>query len=194
MRLSQKMHWKDAFTLSLINHRAPSLAFICWSLDIEVHSVVEIGVNKGETSQLFRHLFPDAHLYLIDPWQLTQDYNQSGTPISRKQKHYEIAYHHVLSLFQGDPKTTLLRMSSQKALPYLPNDLDLVFIDANHEYLQVRKDILSWLPKVRSGGLLSGHDYDQTIPMFSGVKQAVDEIFGRKILLGKDRVWAHRKP
>jgi predicted O-methyltransferase YrrM len=187
------MHWKEAFTLSLINHRAPCLAFICWALDIEVRTIVEIGVNKGETSQLFRHLFPDAHLFLIDPWKLTNEYNQSGTPISRKIKHYDNAYNQILSLFQDDPKATVLRMSSQEAIAHLPNSLDLVFIDANHEYLEVRKDILSWLPKVRRGGLLAGHDYDQNIPMFSGVKQAVDEIFGRKILLGKDRVWAHRK-
>jgi hypothetical protein len=187
------MHWKEAFNLSLINHRAPCLAFICWALDIEVRTLVEIGVNKGETSQLFRHLFPEATLYLIDPWKLTSDYGFSGTPISRKLKHYENAYQRVASLFQDDPKVTLLRTSSSKGIQQVPDELDLVFIDGNHEYMQVRQDILSWLPKVRRGGLLAGHDYDQNIPMFSGVKQAVDEIFGRKILLGKDRVWAHRK-
>jgi Methyltransferase domain len=185
------MHWKEAFKLSLINHRAPCLAFICWALDIEVRTLVEIGVNRGETSQLLRHLFPHAALYLIDPWKLSADYSLSGTPISRKNKHYENAYQNVLSLFEDDPKVTLLRMSSSEGIHHVPDELDLVFIDANHEYAQVRKDILAWLPKVRSGGLLAGHDYDQNIPMFSGVKQAVDEIFGRKILLGKDRVWAH---
>src|ERR1700738_1232278 len=136
------MHWKEAFKLSLINHRAPCLAFICWALDIEVRTIVEIGVNKGETSQLFRHLFPEAHLYLIDPWKWTSEYKQSATPISRKIKHYDTAYHQVLSLFQDDPKTTVLRMASLEAIPHLPEALDLVFIDANHEYLEVRKDIL----------------------------------------------------
>lgn len=187
------MHWKEAFQLSLINHRAPSIAFICWALDIEVRALAEVGVNKGETSQLLRHLFPNASLFLIDPWKLTSEYGFSGTPISRKSKHYENAYNHVLSLFKDDPHVTLLRMPSCDGIHHVPDNLDLVFIDANHEYSQVRKDILNWLPKVRRGGLLAGHDYDQNIPMFSGVKQAVDEIFGRKILLGKDRVWAHRK-
>jgi hypothetical protein len=187
------MHWKEAFKLSLINHRAPCLAFICWALDIEVRTVVEIGVNKGETSQLLRHLFPDANLYLIDSWKLTSTYDCSGTPISRKNKHYENAYQHVTTLFEKDSQVTILRMPSLEGTRHVPDDLDLVFIDANHEYTEVRKDIQSWLPKVRPGGLLAGHDYDQNIPMFSGVKQAVDEIFGRKILLGKDRIWAHRK-
>jgi hypothetical protein len=46
---------------------------------------------------------------------------------------------------------------------------------------------------VRQGGILAGHDYAPEIPMFSGVKQAVDEIFGKKIMLGKDRLWIHKR-
>lgn len=66
--------WQEAFKNSLINHRAPYLSFIAWALNIEVNLIAEIGVNKGETSKLFRHLFPQARLFLIDPWQLTMDY------------------------------------------------------------------------------------------------------------------------
>ena len=187
------MHWKEAFDLSLIEHRAPHLSFMCWALDIEVRTIVEIGVNKGETSQLLRNLFPEAQLFLVDPWQLTSNYLMSGTPISRKNQHYDNAYKKVLTLFQNDPQVTIYRMPSAAAAPLIPNELDLVFIDGNHEYVEVKQDILSWLPKVRSGGLVAGHDYDPNIPMFSGVKDAVDEIFGNKLILGKDRLWVHRK-
>lgn len=186
------MHWEEAFKLSLINHRAPYLRFITWALNVEVKRIAEIGVNKGETSQLFRHLFSDAHLFLIDPWQLTQEYLHSATPISRKGKHYEKAYSTVASQFKNDPNVTLLRMTSLEAIPHTPGNFDLVFIDANHEYTQVKKDILAWLPKVRPGGILAGHDYAPDIPMFFGVKQAVDELFGNRVMLGKDRLWIHK--
>lgn len=185
------MEWKEAFALSLINHRAPSLAFLCWALDVEVRTIVEVGVNKGETSQFLRHLFPTCSLFLVDPWKLTSEYGFSGTPISRKNAHYEKAYRHVASFFRNDLRATILRMTSQEAVHCVPDEIDLVFIDANHEYLEVKRDILAWLPKVRCGGVLAGHDYDQNIPMFSGVKHAVDEVFGRDILLGKDRIWVH---
>lgn len=187
------MDWQEAFKHSTINHRAPYLSFITWALNIEIKTIAEIGVNKGETSKLFRHLFPEADLFLVDPWQLTTEYLHSATPISRKNKHYEKAYQTVKEQFKKDSHVTILRMTSLEALSHTPKQFDLVFIDANHEYIHVKQDILSWLPKVRPGGILAGHDYDPEIPMFSGVKQAVDEIFGNKIMLGKDRLWIHKK-
>ncbi len=187
------MDWQQAFQLSTINHRGPYLSFIAWALNVEIRSIAEIGVNKGETSQFFRRLFPDAHLYLIDPWEVYDDYLLSATPISRKKKYYEKAFETVLENFEHDPHATILRMTSLEALAHTPDQLDLVFIDANHEYSYVKRDILAWLPKVRSGGILAGHDYAPDIPMFSGVKQAVDEIFGNRMMLGKDRLWIHKR-
>ncbi len=61
---------------------------------------------------------------------------------------------------------------------YEDNSLDFVFIDANHNYEFVKKDIEAWLPKIKKGGYIGGHDYG------GGVKQAVDEIFPVKTLSG----------
>ena len=59
---------------------------------------------------------------------------------------------------------------------YENNSIDFCFIDASHEYEDVKLDIEAWLPKVKSGGILAGHDYD---PAWSGVVRAVDELIGR---------------
>lgn len=49
---------------------------------------------------------------------------------------------------------------SDEAIRYFQNEeLDGVFIDASHDYTNVRKDILMWFNKVKTGGILSGHDY-----------------------------------
>ena len=50
--------------------------------------------------------------------------------------------------------------------------IDFVYIDADHEYESVRKDIAAWHPKIRRGGIISGHDYSS-----SGVYKAVNERF-----------------
>lgn len=52
--------------------------------------------------------------------------------------------------------------------------LDFVFIDANHTYEAVKADIRAYLPKVKPGGVLAGHDYH---PVEHEVKKAVDELF-----------------
>lgn len=68
--------------------------------------------------------------------------------------------------------------------------VDFVFIDADHRYDSVRKDILSWFPKVRIGGIIAGHDYESNQydenyinedghgDRHHGVIKAVTDIFG----------------
>jgi predicted O-methyltransferase YrrM len=63
--------------------------------------------------------------------------------------------------------------------------VDFVFIDADHNYESVKKDILSWLPKMREGGIMSGHDYHNNT---CGVKQAVDELFPN-VTIGINNIW-----
>ena len=66
-----------------------------------------------------------------------------------------------------------IRLPSELAAKLYPNDsLDFVFIDGNHSYESVKLDIESWYPKVKSGGILAGHDYDTIWP---GVTKAVKE-------------------
>lgn len=65
-----------------------------------------------------------------------------------------------------------IRLTSLNAANlYEDNSLDFVFLDASHDYDNVKADLLAWYPKVKIGGVFAGHDY----PGFEGVKLAVDE-------------------
>ena len=57
---------------------------------------------------------------------------------------------------------------------------DCVFIDTTHTYEQTKAEIIAWEPKVRKGGLLTGHDYGSRRPSHRGVSRAVDEIYGKR--------------
>jgi predicted O-methyltransferase YrrM len=65
-------------------------------------------------------------------------------------------------------------MTTNEAVKLFEDDsLDAVFIDADHSYEAVKLDIQNWMPKVRKGGILAGHDYTYSWP---GVVRAVDEL------------------
>jgi predicted O-methyltransferase YrrM len=64
---------------------------------------------------------------------------------------------------------------------------DMVYIDASHEYEDVKADILAWLPKVKFGGLLAGDD----VVAYDGVRRAVEDAlpwFDRD-----DNTWVFRR-
>lgn len=65
--------------------------------------------------------------------------------------------------------------SEQAAFMYAM-DFDMIFLDAMHDYENVKADIERWYPKVRAGGVFVGHDYRHND--FRGVEQAFDEVFG----------------
>ena len=72
-------------------------------------------------------------------------------------------------------------------LPMVFDDrLLVVWIDADHSEESVTKDIKNYLPKVKKGGIICGHDYD-----FEGVKKAVHKYF-ETVEEWPDDVWVMR--
>jgi len=77
-------------------------------------------------------------------------------------------------------------LSIDVAKTLLNESLDWVYIDADHRYEVVKADLEAWFPKVRKGGVISGHDYvkyENGETVF-GVIEAVDEFckkYGYKI-------------
>jgi len=163
------------------------LKFLSVANNIRVQKIVEVGTWDGKNAKKLRKLFPDAHLYLIDPYHPTLAYFQKGDPASFKPEEYEKTYQKVCKHFAKDSKTTILKTTSINGVDQVPNNIDLVFIDGDHSYEHVKQDILTWKRKVRVGGLLTGHDYSLAFP---DVMKAVNECLPNKFVVGKDSVWA----
>lgn len=67
---------------------------------------------------------------------------------------------------------------------------DSVFIDGDHNYAECKADIQAWMPLLRQGGLICGHDY---WPAHIGVMDAVNEVFdGRHSVVPGTRIWFAR--
>lgn len=85
--------------------------------------------------------------------------------------------------------------SVSASIAYASESLDFAFLDADHQYNSVRSDILAWLPKIKPGAFLGGHDFNEYES--PGVIQAVDELLGiaNVQLFGKEnRSWLYQKP
>ena len=68
----------------------------------------------------------------------------------------------------------IVKKSVDASKDFLDNYFDFIFIDANHSDTEVMKDLVSWYPKLKDGGLICGHDYQH-----DSVKKAVDKFFGK---------------
>ena len=82
-------------------------------------------------------------------------------------------YHMTRARFAALPNAVLHRNASAEAAAEFPlASIDLVFIDARHDWPFVAEDLALWAPRVRPGGIVAGHDFS---PMFPGVVDAVLE-------------------
>lgn len=75
--------------------------------------------------------------------------------------------------------------SADAAMLFDDRSVDLVFVDAAHDFAHVFADIDDWLGKVRRGGVLAGHDYHPTD--YPDVVRVVDRFFPNRRLAGT--VW-----
>lgn len=76
-----------------------------------------------------------------------------------------------------------IRLTSVDAAKlYHDKSLDFVFIDADHSYEAVKEDINVWLPKLKLGGILAGHDFNPAT-LHGGVERAVTEAFGNNTII-----------
>lgn len=166
----------------------------------------EVGVWSSRLCRgLLRGICGDLleEYWAIDPWRvMIGEYD--GDPIAKVnwdkchealavEKDWFKMYYYCCRLMTYFPQLKVVRMASKEAASIFPDGyLDMVFIDAVHTFDHVYADIGYWLPKVREGGIISGHDYEHE--NYPGVKEAVDKYFGDdiEVWVPKSKVWIKR--
>lgn len=103
------------------------------------------------------------------------------TIISNNNKIYSVEINCRKKLIENSKAwgiNLICKSSKEASLEFPDNFFDLIYIDASHAYVSISQDIEIWIGKLKTKGILAGHDYD-----LSGVKQAVDERFKNKYKL-----------
>lgn len=137
-------------------------------------TVAELGVLYGDLSEMILDILNPEKLALIDPYNKNNDTYQSGLTTAYSD---ESDYQNLIRRFENEiifGTVTVIRKFSYDAVKDYPDgSFDLVYIDACHLYEDVKRDLNDWLPKLKSGAIISGHDYDKIADF--GVIEAVDE-------------------
>jgi hypothetical protein len=130
----------------------------------------ELGVAEGFFSTEILSKWNPALHYAVDNWSPIGDKGDGSFPKEWHDKNYEDAMKRM------DPfkkVVKILRGPTWRMCQHVPDKtLDIVYIDADHSYEGVKKDLEAWYPKVKPGGVIAGHDF---INPAYGVSQAVNE-------------------
>ena len=148
---------------------------------VEPHVGAEIGVRRGALSGALLARYPDLLLYMVDSWRAAapdSEYRASGDQIalvSQQNMDKAEATAREAARFAKE-RAVVLKAESGDAADMLKDEvLDFVFIDAEHTFDAVLRDLRLWVPKVRHGGIVGGHDWYENRPRFEKfmVPQAV---------------------
>lgn len=148
----------------------PMIQFVRNTMNGEPLTGVEIGVAKGFNAESILKTLNIRKLYLVDPYIPYKETNDGKLKLMTKYLSAKEEAVKRLGRFQH--MTQPIYLTSDKAVNFVPEGLDFVYLDANHSYEHVKKDIALYYPLVKASGIIGGHDYAKDSP---GVIKASNE-------------------
>jgi hypothetical protein len=140
---------------------------------------VEIGSWKGKSASYMgieiKNSGKKIQFDCIDTWDGSEEHTNINSmfydPLTKiKDGLFDVF---MKNIYPVSDYINPIRMTSVEASKlYEDESLDFIFIDAAHDYENVKKDILAWFPKLKKNGIIAGHDYTT----HEGVKLAVDDL------------------
>lgn len=138
---------------------------------------LELGVGKGKFAQIYGSFWKGDHIFLVDIWQKQDKKIYDDLENENSAKQLFAMCDTVRMTWQFPGLFSVLKMDSERAASiFKDNYLDWIYIDANHRYEAIKKDLEIWWPKVKKGGFFGGHDY----MFYIEVERAVKEFFAKK--------------
>lgn len=123
----------------------------------------ELGLWQGALYGYLLDTFPRLAMIGVDNWK------GDGLYAGKNMAHAEGLVRKIDTRHAW--RSQLLKMSTVEAARQVPDrTLDFVFIDASHDTESVLADIRAWRPKLKAGGMLTGHDAN-----WPTVSDALDE-------------------
>lgn len=155
--------------------------------------IIEVGSWLGKSTRALADNIKDGIVVAVDHWKGSEGerdtFHQGASWGEGDWAYYTFMQNNYQHVFAG---TILpLRMHSRNAAALLKQKgfkADLIFLDGGHTEPEVEEDIKLWMPLLKDGGILCGHDYyfENAWP---GVKAAVDKLTRVKIVPNASIWW-----
>lgn len=147
-------------------------------------TIVEVGSWMGRSTKAMS-LATLGRVYAVDTWAGSAEHQHKVSRVGGPDALYE-RFRRSLKAEIAAGKCIPVREDSAAAAAHFKGKADMVFIDANHAYGMVKRDILAWRPLLKPGGLLCGHDHNSAWP---GVMKAVSELVPKRRLVAGTSIW-----
>ncbi len=126
--------------------------------------IVEVGVWKGDFSKQIWNISSPNLLVLVDSWKFDEKVRGCAPQVSGEeplnQNFFDQAKKDTYDKFENIQNVNILDLNSLEASSkYEDNFFDYIYIDAEHTYKAVTKDLEVWYPKLKKNGTLFGDDY-----------------------------------
>ena len=157
--------------------------FALWQLSKKTNLIreahlLEIGSGKGGSILTMGLANLTAELWNVDAFKPFDEESAFGRSNGYQGFSYIDFKNNLRPTMQVFERVKTVLQWSEEAVNEIPeNYFDLIFIDGNHSYENCKQDILNYTTKLRSDGIMCGHDYH---PRFPGVISAVKELYGEQ--------------
>ena len=159
----------------------------------KISEFVEIGSYAGESTMMFVDKFVDARIYCIDPWNdmdfEAYEIDKVGVGSYTKPSLVESVFDENIKNYNNITKIKLT--SEEASSQFDDNCLDMIYMDGIHTAKYITIDLEKWIPKIKSGGIIAGHDYSG---YFQSYRTYIKEYFGREPnKIYSDKSWYYIK-
>lgn len=151
-------------------------------------SIAEIGVWQGRSiiymAQTLKRMGKRCKIYAVDTFKGEEGQQTHADLIAASGGNLRDVFEANLKRCGVEDCVEIIQGDSAEMAAKIPDgSLTFAYIDADHHYQPVLRDVKAWLPKLRPTGILAGHD-----AQWSEVRRAVLEVIPDSKFMGS--VWS----
>ena len=144
--------------------------------------MLEVGAYMGESTMMFASTGMFNTINVIEPFKGEEEFNDMfmyDWDVVESEFNTNTRFFDNINLYKDYSYNVVDKFEDKS--------IDFIYIDAEHTYDSLKRDLELYLPKLKPNGIIAGHDYNEWI--WPEVVKAVHEKFGNEVSEFMDTSW-----